>query len=95
MKTTKKQKLEKLLGYLKNNQSLQLEDDTFLCTGGLDGSDKIYGFFKEGGHIYVISRQCNEGYPIGDMDKDDLIYIFDSSSIAKKIEEKKYKIEKR
>jgi hypothetical protein len=94
--TTKKQKLIKLLSYLKNDQSLQLGDDTFLCTGGLDGSDKIYGFVKEAGELKVISRQCSEGYPIADMDKDDLDYIFKLSTpnIAEKIGLKKYEIEK-
>lgn len=93
---TKKQKLIKILSYLKDDQALQLGDDTFLCTGGLDGSDKIYGFIKEAGELKVFTRQCNEGYPIKDMDKDDLDYIFNLSTpnIIVKIGLKKYPIEK-
>lgn len=93
---TKKQKLVKLLSYLKDDEAMQLGGDTFLCTGGLDGSDKIYGFLKEAGELKVFTRQCSEGYPISDMDKDDLDYIFNLSTpnIAEKIGLKRYKVEK-
>lgn len=89
-----KKKLIKLLSYLEDNQSLLLGDDTFLI-GELDGSDKLYGFINEGGEIKVITRQCSDGYPISDMDKEDLNYIFKLSApnIAEKIKNKKYELE--
>jgi len=87
-----KKKLIALLAFLPEGKGLDLGQDTFLCTGGLDGSDKIYGFTKVGGELLVVSRGASDGYPIIDMDKDDLSYIFKLSSISKKIEKKKYEI---
>lgn len=87
-----KKKLATILSHLKEGKGIALEQDTFLCTGGLDGSDKIYGFIREGGELLVISREVSDGYPISDMDNGDLTYMFKQSSIAKKIEEKKYPI---
>ena len=79
-----------LLSYLKVNKGISLGEDTFLVTGGLDGSDKCYGFINRKGEILVITRQSSKGYPVSDMDKDDLDYLF--TSIFDKILEKSYKI---
>jgi hypothetical protein len=88
-----KKKLAKMLSYLKDGEGIALENDTFLI-GDLDGSDKLYGFFKIGGEILVKTRGSSGGYPIDEMDKADLDYMFKLSSISKKIEGKKYKIVK-
>jgi hypothetical protein len=86
------QQLTKFLAHLKEGEGIDLAEDTFLCTGGLDGSDKIYGFTMEGGKLLVISREVSDGYPIEQMDKDDLDYMFNGSSISKKLEKKEYEV---
>ena len=91
-KQTKKQKLTKMLSFLKEGQGIELREDTFLCGKELDGSDKIYGFTKEDGELLVVSRQSNDGYPISEMDNADLNYMFNLSSVAKKIKTKQYEI---
>ena len=86
-----KTKLKNLLFYLKEGKGIALGEDTFLI-GACDGSDKIYGFVKTNGALKVITRQTNEGYPIGDMDKIDLDYLFKLSKVGGKIKKRKYKI---
>lgn len=84
------EQLKKFLSHLKEGEGIDLAEDTFLCTGGLDGSDKIYGFIRENDKLLVISREVSDGYPIEQMDKDDLDYMFNGSSISKKLEKGKY-----
>lgn len=86
-----KKKLIKMLSFLEDGKGIELGNDTFLV-GECDGSDKIYGFFKSDNELFVVSRQCSDGYPIEQMDKEDLSYMFKLSSISKKIEERKYKV---
>lgn len=86
-----KRSLIKLLSFLKDGQGISLGADAFLCGQDLDGSDKIEGFIKEGEEIKVISRECAGGYPLSDMTKDDLKYIFESD-IPTKLENKLYQI---
>lgn len=85
-KKSYKEQLKNALSFLKDGQGITLEEDTFLVSGGLDGSDKCYGFIKEDGKLLCRTRECSDGYPINDMDKDDLNYIFNQSKIFTKIE---------
>ena len=92
IKQTNMKRLTKLitaLDYLKNNEQLELGNDTFL-TGYLDGSEKIYGWLRYDGNLYVISRDGE--YPIEQMGKEDIKYIFSLSNIYEKILLKKYEI---
>ena len=91
-KETKKQKLAKSLSYLKDGKAIVLGDDTFLCGKELDGSDKVYGFKREGKELMVVTREVSDGYPITAMDRGDLDYMFNLSSVAKNIKKKKYDI---
>ena len=84
-----KKRLIKALYYIPDGQGISLGSDTFL-TGLLDGSDKIYGFGREGNNYIVIGSGGN--YPIDDLTKDDLRYIFAGSSIYVKIKSFDYKI---
>lgn len=87
-----KKKLIKVLQFLPDGFGIDLGKDTFL-TGYLDGSDKIYGFGREGDDIVVITgRKFN--YRISDMDKPDLDYIFNLSApnIYKKIKRGEYEV---
>ena len=86
-----KKKLIKMLTFLNDGEGLDLAEDTFLI-GACDGSDKIYGFTNRGGDLLVVTRGCSDGYPVKDMDKEDLDYMFKGSSISKKIEKKEYEI---
>ena len=86
-----KDSLKKMLSYIPKEKGIALDKDTFLI-GACDGSDKIYGFINTGDEIRVVTREVSDGYYIGDMDKDDLDYMFKLSSISKKINKKKYKI---
>ena len=54
--------------------------------------NKVYGFAKENEELVVITRECSDGYPITDIDNDDLRYIFKYSDIYKKILNKEYDI---
>ena len=87
-----KKRLIKALCYLPEGQGIELGEDTFL-TGMLDGSNKIYGFGKINGKIIVLNGSCG-GYPISDIDMEDLRYIFNYSApnIFNKIKEFKYRI---
>ena len=90
-----KKKLTKLitaLAYLDFGQTLDLENDIFLCGEELDGSDKVYGFKNNGEQLLVITRSSPDGYPITDMNKADIKYIFDQSNIYTNILNKKYGI---
>jgi hypothetical protein len=84
------QKLTDALKNLKDCFGVHLGNDTFLC-GELDGSDKIYGFSNIDGDLHVHSRQCLAGYPILQIDKADLIYIFRLSEVFNKISSGVYK----
>ena len=88
-----KKKLIKALSFLPDGQGIELGEDTFL-TGMLDGSDKIYGFGRNGDE-YVVIQGSTTTYPIMDMDKEDLDYIFKFSTpnIYKKIKTASYRIE--
>lgn len=85
-----KKRLIKALRYVPNGQFIELGDDTFL-TGNLDGFDKIYGFGKlEDGELVVITRDGEQPFDI--LTKDDLNYMFNLSSIFKKIKNYEYRI---
>lgn len=84
-----KKRLIKALYYIPDGQAISLGEDTFL-TGLLDGSDKIYGFGREGDNYIVIGSDGT--YPIDNLTKDDLRYIFAGSSIYVKIRSFDYKI---
>lgn len=92
MHTEKKKLIIKthLLSYLKEGEGIHLKEDTFLTGKELDGSDKVYGFKKEEGEILVITRGSSSGYSIMEMDKEDIEYMFDLSSVAEKIIKNKY-----
>ncbi len=85
-----KKKLIKALQFLPDGFGIDLGEDTFL-TGYLDGSDKIYGFGRDGDDIIVIAGTMFN-YPIGDMDKPDLKYIFNLSDIYEKILRGEYEV---
>jgi hypothetical protein len=85
--------IQKLTGALKNLREgfgIHLGNDTFLC-GELDGSDKIYGFSRKGDTLHAHSRQCLDGYPITQLDKDDIAYMFRLSEVFEKISKGVYK----
>ena len=86
-----KKRLIEALAYLENGTGIHLENDVFL-TGYLDGSDKLYGFYREDNELYVSERSGT--YPINDIGKDELTYIFNLSApnIFKKISNKEYEI---
>ncbi len=88
-----KKKLIKALSFLPDGQGIDLGEDKFL-TGMLDGSDKIYGFAREGNE-YVVIGSSSTNYPIRDMDKEDLDYVFKFSvpNIYNKIKTASYRIE--
>lgn len=89
----KKDMIERLRTALKNlpeGKGVDLGEDTFLVEGGLDGSDKCYGFVRREGELLVITREASDGYPIADMDKRDLDYMFGQSPVIDKIEKGKY-----
>lgn len=81
MKKTRIEQLKSILSFLKDGEGISLGEDTFLVTGGLDGSDKCYGFTKYDGKLLCVTRECSEGYPIEEMNKGDLNYIFNGSKI--------------
>lgn len=78
---------------ISEGKALSLGEDTFL-TGALDSSYKICGFINNEKEILVVSSESSRGFPINDMDKEDVDYIFELSSpnILKKIKDNKYKI---
>ena len=86
-------RLEKALDYLQNGEGIFLGKDVFLVENGLDGSDKCYGFGKVNGRIQAVTRECSDGFPVTDMDKSDLTYIFywSAPNLFKKILDRKYK----
>jgi len=94
MAQSKRKQIESALKKaIPEGKALNLGEDVFL-TGELDGSDKIYGFINDEKEILVVSRGASSGYPINDMDKEDVDYIFGLSSpnILSKIKTNKYKI---
>lgn len=87
-----KQRLIKALSYLKDGKGVDFLDDTFLVGKEQDGSDKMYGIINRGGELLCITRECSSGYPIRDMDDEDIDYIFDMTKMFEKIKDKKYPI---
>jgi hypothetical protein len=87
-----KKKLITMLAYLKEGEGIELAEDTFLVGKELDGSDKCYGFIKRDGQLLVVTRQSSSGYPVEDMDREDLQYMFKLSSVSEEIKNQKYKI---
>ncbi len=83
-------KLIEALTFLNDGNGMHLQEDVFLCGKELDGSDKLYGFKSVDNDLYVETRECSDGYPITDMDKGDLEYIFSGSNIYEKILNKEY-----
>lgn len=79
------------LASIKEGRGIHLGEDTFLCEGGLDGSDKIYGFKRENGEFFVETRGCADGYPVREMVKSDLDHIFNQSEIFKRIRDGEYR----
>lgn len=88
----KVKKLKKLLDYIPEGKGIHLGDDVFLVGKELDGSDKCYGFYKEDSELFIVTRECSEGYSINNMDKEDLNYIFNLSNIHIKLSRKQYEI---
>jgi hypothetical protein len=84
--------LKKALSYLKNGKGIDLGEDTFLVGKELDGSDKCYGFYKEEGEIFAVTRECSSGFRINEMDYEDFEYMFNGSNVFNKIKEKNYSI---
>lgn len=87
-----KKKLISALSYIEEGKGIELGNDTFLCGKELDGSDKVYGFIRLDNVLQVITRQCTDGYPIEDMDRGELSYIFKYSNIYTKILAREYEI---
>ncbi len=90
---TNVKKLENaLLNTIPKGKAIYLGEDIFL-TDYLDGADKIYGFANVEGEI-VVDAGKSSMYPIADMDKADVSYIFNSfgENIIDKIKQKKYEI---
>ena len=87
-------KLKKALNFLQEGEGIYLENDIFLTGKELDGSDKVYGFIKTKDNLLVVTREASDGYPVVDMDKEDLNYIFNLSApnIFNKINNKEYEI---
>lgn len=83
MKKARIKQLESILSFLKEGEGIELGVDTFLVTGGLDGSDKCYGFIRDNGELLCVTRQCSDGYPITQMESGDLNHIFTSEIIKK------------
>lgn len=83
-------KLKEALNYIPVNKGITLAKDTFLI-GLLDGTEIFYGFYNFNGKLYCITSNTAFGFPIEDIDKDDLKYIF-NSDIYYNIKEQKYKI---
>lgn len=86
------EELRAALRYLPDGKAIDLEGDTFLVEGGLDGSDKCYGFVNRGGELLVITRECSDGYRIEEMNKSDLDYMFNLSQIMSNIKQGTYEI---
>lgn len=74
-------------------KALDLGEDVFLC-GMLAGEDKVYGFYKSSGELNVVTRGCDTGYPVNEMEKEDIDYIvnYSAPNILNKIKENKYEI---
>lgn len=89
---SKIKKLKKLLDYIPEGKGIHLGEDVFLVGEELDGSDKCYGFYKEDSEFFIVTRGCMEGYPINDMNKEDLNYIFNLSDIHIKLSKKHYEV---
>lgn len=85
------QQLKDALVYIKDGKGVHLENDVFLCGDELDGSDKIYGFKRIDGELMVESRSCVGGYPIQDLTKQDLEYVFLLSEVGKNLVSRNYR----
>lgn len=84
------EELSSALTYLPEGKGIHLESDVFLC-GLLDGSDKLYGFKREDGELLVQTRECGYGYPVSQMDKGELDYMFKLSPVFQKIRDREYR----
>ena len=89
---TNLKRLENALKFLPVGQYVTLDGDTFL-TGLLDGSDKVYGFGRDEAGYCVMGS--GDPYPLSDLTKEDLSYIFKYSipNIYEGIRNAKYFIE--
>lgn len=95
MTLSKLKKVEQALSKaIPEEKALSLGEDVFLTGRELDGSDKVYGFYKSSGELNVVTRECDTGYPINQMDEEDIDYIVNNSvpNILNKIKENKYEI---
>ena len=90
MAKSRVQKLEEALSYLENGKGIDLGNDVFLVGKELDGSDKCYGFGKVNDRVQIVTRASSDGYPVTDMDKEDLQYMFGLSNVFEKIKNKQY-----
>ena len=86
-------KLKEALSYIPVNKGITLAKDTFLI-GLLDGTEISYGFYNQEGKLYCITSNTAFGFPIEDIDKDDLNYIF-NTDIYYNIKEQKYAIKEK
>lgn len=86
-------KLKEALNYIPINKGISLQEDKFLI-GLLDGSEKFYGFYNQEGILLLITSETSFGYPIENINKDDLKYIF-NSDIYFNIKEQKYAIKEK
>ena len=90
---TRTEILKDSLSYLKFDEQIRLEEDSFL-TGDLDGGEKIRGFTNDS----VDHNDSNREFSV--LTPDDLEYIFKGSariykkSIIDKIKDKEYEITK-
>ncbi len=91
MALSKLKKVEQVLSKaIPEEKALSLGEDVFLTGPELDGSDKVYGFFKSSGELNTVTRSCDTGYPVNQMDEEDIDYIV--RFILDKIKKNKYKI---
>ena len=88
--TNREKLVKRLLTVIPLNHRLELGNDTFL-TGYLDGSDKIYGWVNIDNTIYVETRDGICDMDI--MEKADISYVFNSSSIYENIGKGVYECE--
>ncbi len=94
MALSKLKKLEQALNKaIPEGKALSLGEDIFL-TGLLAGEDKVYGFFKKDGELKVVTREAADGFPVSDMDRADIDFIFFSfpPTVFTKIQKEEYEI---
>lgn len=94
MTLSKLKKVENALSKaIPEGKALSLGEDIFLC-GMLAGEDKVYGFYKLDGELNVVTREAGDGFPVNQMDKEDIDYIvnYSAPNILEKIKGNKYEI---